>query len=170
MSTYEPDDVEGLERSRTAATELSWSLRSVNRAAADVDQALANRIGLRPLDYAAMGHIMSAETHPLGPAELGHRLGITTGSATELVDRLERAHHIERKRTSADRRRVSLLPRKPAVDQILNELGPLFDSLDALASEFSDAEQATINLYLRSATDRLTRYAEQISSHEGSDH
>lgn len=146
-----------------AAAELSWSLRSTNRAAAEVDQALAGRLGLRLLDYAAMAHIMSEEGQPLGPAELGHRLGISTGSATELADRLERADHIERGRTSADRRRVSLLPRKPAVDRILNELGPLFESLDELAAEFDEADQLVINRYLRSAVDRLHRYAADLA-------
>lgn len=150
----EHDRVEGLERSRVTAAEVSWALRGVNRASAEVDVSLGQRLHLRALDYTAMGHIMSAG-EPLGPLELSHRLGISAGSATELVDRLERAGHVERRRDSEDRRRVSVHPRATTVDRILTELQPLFDSLDDLAETFSPEEQDVIVRYLRGATSRL---------------
>jgi len=58
---------------------------------------LAHRLGLRALDYTAMSHVLGAD-RPMGPFELGRRLGISSGSATELVDRLERADQLERRR------------------------------------------------------------------------
>jgi hypothetical protein len=42
-----PDPVEDRERTRVSATEASWALRDVNRAADEVDHALAGRLGLR---------------------------------------------------------------------------------------------------------------------------
>ncbi len=149
---------EAVERGRMAAEELSWALRSMNRAAAGLDHALATRIGLRPIDYEAMGHIMDAEGTSLGPAELGHRLGISTGSATELADRLERAGHIRRARDASDRRRVSLVPQADSVGRILGELGPLFTALDDLARDFTPDEQRAIERYLR-------RSAAELESH-----
>lgn len=160
----DPDSVETLERSRMSAAELSWALRAVNRASTEVDQALAVRLGLRLIDYAAFAHVMAAESDPIGPAELGHRLGITTGSATELVDRLERAQHITRERALSDRRRVSLTAREQSIRRALDELSPLFESLDELAAEFDENEQATIGRYLRGAKDRLSRFVDDISS------
>ncbi|WP_247827375.1 MarR family winged helix-turn-helix transcriptional regulator [Arthrobacter antioxidans] len=154
--------VEEIERGRMSAEELSWALRGVNRAAAEVDQALANRIGLRLGDYSAMGHVMSQEGAPLGPVELGNRLGISTGSATELVDRLERAGHLVRLREGKDRRRVSLRPSEEAVERILTELRPLFDSLDALTDDFTPAEQSAIHRYLRLAAQQLTDFADEL--------
>lgn len=166
------DGVEEVERGRMSAADLSWSLRSVNRAAAEVDHALAERIGLRQLDYSALGHIMDREGSPVGPAELGHRLGISTGSASELVDRLERLGHISRARDDTDRRRVSLTAQKHAVDRIFTELAPLFSTLDELAAEFSEDEQIVLNRYLRLAAQRLSGAAERISRSAlaGSDH
>jgi DNA-binding MarR family transcriptional regulator len=96
------------------AHELSWLLRAVIRASAEVDDDLARRLKLRPLDYAAMNHVMTSH-QPLGPAELSARLGISTGSGTELVDRLERSGHLHRRRHPSDRRRVSLHPTETAV-------------------------------------------------------
>lgn len=145
-----------------SAEELSWALRGVNRAAAEVDQAVAGKVGLRLSDYAAVGHVMSQEGAPLGPAELGKRLGISTGSATELVDRLERAGHVVRTREDKDRRRVSLRPSEQAVERILTELRPLFDALDELPANFTASEQAAINRYLRLAAQQLTDFAEEL--------
>lgn len=140
------------------APELSWALRDANRAAADVDHALAERLHLRALDYTAMGHLMGAP-EPLGPAELSARLGISTGSATELVDRLERAGHVNRRRDDRDRRRVGLEPTDAAANEILGELGPLFAALDTLAAEFSPPEQEIIAGYLRAAAQRMRAFA-----------
>lgn len=142
------------------APELSWALRDANRAAADVDHALAERLHLRALDYTAMGHLMSAP-EPLGPAELSARLGISTGSATELVDRLERAGHVHRRRDDRDRRRVGLEPTDSAANGILGELGPLFAALDTLADEFTPAEREIIARYLRAAAQRMREFAGQ---------
>lgn len=152
------DEVEGRERKRVSAPEVSWAVREVTRAAAEVDQALARRLRLRGLDYDALGHLMD---HPgaFGPAELSARLGISTGSGTELVDRLERAGHVERHRHPQDRRRLTLQPTDSAVGAVLGELAPLFGALDALAAELDPAEQAVVVRYLRSAADRMRAFA-----------
>ncbi|TFD92117.1 MarR family transcriptional regulator [Cryobacterium lactosi] len=154
-----PNPTEAVERGRMSAEEVSWALRSVNRAATELDHALASRIGLRPLDYEAMGHIMNLEGTELGPAELGQRLGISTGSATELADRLERADHIARIRSESDRRRVRLVPQAKTVGRILGELGPLFKGLDDIAQEFTPDEQLAIQRYLRKSAAELERHA-----------
>lgn len=168
-SPSDSERAEAVERARVTAQELSWALRSTNRAAAEVDHALAARIGLRDLDFAAMGHVMSQEGTPLGPAELGHKLGISTGSATELADRLERAGHISRTRDDKDRRRVSLVPENDSVERILGELTPLFDSLDNLTHRFSAVEQQAIARYLRLAAQELTDYAAALGRTTTSD-
>ncbi|MFE1644174.1 MarR family transcriptional regulator [Microbacterium sp. P01] len=157
-----PWSAEDIERGRMSADELSWALRSVNRAATRLDHALAAKMGLRALDYEAMGHIMDREGAMLGPAELGQRLGISTGSATELADRLERAGHILRARDEADRRRVALVPQQSAVGRILDELGPLFEALDDVAAGFTRDERAAIERYLRLAAKRLETRAEEL--------
>ncbi|MFG6503117.1 MarR family winged helix-turn-helix transcriptional regulator [Microbacterium sp. P05] len=153
---------EGVERSRMSAHELSWSLRATNRAATEVDRALAAHLSLRPLEYDAIDHIMSSESDPIGPVELSSRLGISPGSATEMVDRLERDGHVVRERGAADRRRVLVTARPEAVERILGNLTPLFDGLDDLATTFTPREQASIQRYLREASALLTDYAASL--------
>lgn len=158
MASQAPDDgVEQVERARMTATEAAWALRQVTRAAAEVDQALARRVGMRPLDYAAMDHVLAGDGS-IGPRELSVRLGISTGSATELVDRLERAGHLRRERDRDDRRRIGLQATEAAVHRILGELAPVFTALDDLADEFTDDELDTVVRYLRRAAQILRSY------------
>ena len=98
-----------LERRRVTAPELSWALRGLVPVGAEIDQELARRLGLRPLDHTAMSHIMTSQA-PSGPAQLSKRLDISIGSATELVDRLERAAHLIRRPQPQDPRSVVLQP------------------------------------------------------------
>lgn len=155
---WQGDEVEQSERARMSAPELSWALREVLRAGADVDHELARRLEMRPLDYTAMGHLISAPS-PIGPAELSRRIGISTGSTTELVDRLQHAGHLHRRRSAHDRRRVSLEPTDSAVSRILGELRPLFEAVDALAEELTPDQQDTVIRYLRIAARRMRHYA-----------
>ena len=146
------------------AHELSWALRSTNRAASEVDRALAAHLSLRPLEYDAIDHIMSSESNPIGPVELASRLGISPGSATEMIDRLERDGHVARQRGAADRRRVLVTARPEAVQRILDDLSPLFVHLDELAATFTPRDQRTIQLYLREASSLLAEYAASLEA------
>jgi len=157
---WQADEVEGRERARVTAPELSWSLRELTRVSAEVDHALAQRLRLRALEYDALGHLMD-EPGALGPVELSSRLGISTGSGTELVDRLERAGHVQRHRHPQDRRRLTLQPTDSAVGQVLDQLAPLFADLDLLAAELSEHEQALVTRYLREAAQRMRRFAQR---------
>ncbi len=154
----QPDDVEVRERARLSAPELSWALREMQRAQADVDRHLAHLMGLRPTDYQALSQVMTAR-EPLGPAELSARLAISTGSGTEVVDRLETAGHLERHPHPTDRRRRTLQPSPSAVGRILAELRPLLHELDDLAATFDPQEQDAIARYLRGAAQRMAAYA-----------
>lgn len=157
------DPVEAGERARVRAPEVSWALREVNRAGADVERTLARRLQLRAIDYAALGYVMEQQDL-LGPVELSTLLGISTGSATELVDRLERAGHLERHRHQQDRRRLMLHATDSAIQQVLGELAPLFSALDVLAADLSEQEAVVVSRYLRSAAHWMREYAHPADS------
>lgn len=150
------------------AAELSWALREVQRAQAEVDRRLAGVMQLRPTDYQALSHVLTA-AEPLGPAELSSRLAMSTGSGTELVDRLVTSGHLERQRHPTDRRRVVLHTTPRAVRRVLSELEPLFSALDELAETFTADEQAVILRYLRRAAGLVTAYARDEADLAGGD-
>jgi DNA-binding MarR family transcriptional regulator len=152
------DPVERRERQRVAAQDVSWALRGVTNAAVDVDYALARRVGLRPMDYTALNHIF-VNDGAISPHHLSARLGISSGSTSELVDRLERAGHVQRDRGGEDRRRVTLGTTPATVELVLSELSPLLSALDGVASQFSTQERDTITVYLRRVAAAMREFA-----------
>jgi DNA-binding MarR family transcriptional regulator len=152
------DEVGRRERGRVTASGVLWAARDLQRAQAELDRALAARLALRPLDYTAMTHVLTADP-PLGPVELATRLGISSGSGTELADRLERAGHLHRRRAADDRRRVVLEADESSVARMLDELAPLFAELERLAATFTPAEQDAIRRYLAASANRVRAHA-----------
>ena len=162
MSERSQGEVDRRERGRVTASEVSWAARGLQRAQEELERALAARLRLRALDYAAMTHLLAADP-PLGPVELASRLGISSGSGTELADRLERAGHLHRRPAAADRRRIVLEPDEASVARMLGELAPLFRELDELAASFTPEEQAAIIRYLTAAAENVRAHAETLS-------
>lgn len=122
----------------------------------DAEVALGRRMNLGHSELAAMTHLSTAAA-PVGPGWLSQRLGVTPAAATELVDRLERAGHLERERDTADRRRVHLIPTERALDEVGGQLAPLLRSLDQAATQFSAGERAAIQRFL---ADLIAAYAD----------
>jgi DNA-binding MarR family transcriptional regulator len=106
-----------------------------------------------------MDYLMTA-TAPVGPVDLGTRLGISSGSATGLVDRLEAAGHVKRHPHPADRRRLVLSPTDRSIGLVLDQLRQLIERMDELAQEFEPSERSTIERYLRGAADRIRAHAQ----------
>lgn len=70
---------------------------------------VARRLGIHATDLASMDLLNSAES-PVTPKVLSEHLGISTGSATAAIDRLERAGYTRRVPNPSDRRGVILEP------------------------------------------------------------
>ena len=135
-------------------------LRRLQTAMSDAESALARRLGIGPTDLAAMTHLTFAP-EPIGPRELSGRLGITPGATTELVDRLERAGHLERRRDTLDRRRVQLHPSKTTLAEVSGELGPLLRALDGVAAELDAHDRAVVAGYLEGVLAAYEAFAAQ---------
>jgi DNA-binding MarR family transcriptional regulator len=137
-------------------SDLAWALRAVLKANSDAVAALSTRLGLGVRDVEALQHLAPG---PLGPAELAHRLGISTASATLLLDRLERADHIRRRPHPHDQRRKVVTMTPHARQAVLDALEPLTTAIDHAAAALSPAEAAATARFLTQAADALTTYA-----------
>ncbi|MFI1372535.1 MarR family transcriptional regulator [Streptomyces longwoodensis] len=69
------------------------------------NQAVADHLGLHPTDLQCL-NLLTLEPGPVTTGRVAQLTGLTTGSATRLVDRLERAGYVRRERDAADRRKV----------------------------------------------------------------
>ncbi|MEO5744792.1 MAG: MarR family winged helix-turn-helix transcriptional regulator, partial [Terracoccus sp.] len=97
---------------------------------------------------------------PLGPRELSARLGITPGAMTDVVDRLESAGHLLRRRDTTDRRRVQLMATESANDEVRTQLAELLDALDAITGDFTADERDAIRRYLDRARGAYQGFAD----------
>jgi DNA-binding MarR family transcriptional regulator len=123
--------------------ELTWGLHHLAVATAELDVAIAGRMGLSAGDYLALKHLAVSD-EPLGPADLGRLLGITSGAATGLVDRLERAGYARRHPHPSDRRRQIVSPTPPAEQRMLQALQPLAEDIDRVAANLTADQRRTV--------------------------
>lgn len=112
--------------------------------------ALEMHLGLN--DVTALEHLVRRSD--IGPAGLASLLGITTASATVLVDRLEKAGHVERRSHPEDRRRKQLVVTESAKVEVFTALRPIFEMHREIDALFNDEEQAVIQSYLQQVAQR----------------
>lgn len=131
----------------TPAEAVGRLLHDLAVAGSCVDVAVGDRLGLSATDFLAVKHVMTSGS-PLGPARLGRLLGISSGSATALVDRLERAGHLERRSHPTDRRRKVLAVSAGTRDRVSAELLPVASAISRFAGAFSEPELAVVRRFL----------------------
>jgi DNA-binding MarR family transcriptional regulator len=87
----------------------------------------AHRLGLGGTDTRFL--TLLALNGPLTPGRLATLTGLTTGSVTGVIDRLERAGYVVRERDDADRRKVLVVPVAEANARFEAERGAPSDRL-----------------------------------------
>lgn len=128
--------------------ELSVESRRYMASYALFNQAVADHLNLHPTDLQCV-NLLGLEEKPVTTGRIAELTGLTTGSATRLVDRLEKAGYVVRERDAADRRRVlvSTVPEKVA------EFGRMWDKLGggwfALFERYDDTELALLITHMR---------------------
>ena len=140
------------------AARVTRALREAQRAGQDAHRAAAERLELGVSDLSAIDQLLRSP-EPLGPVELGRRLGMRSASATTLVDRLERAGHLVRDADPSDRRRQALHVTDHARGTARAALGPMIDELQAAAAQLSDADADAVARYLEQAAAIMAAYA-----------
>ncbi|MBF4592891.1 MarR family winged helix-turn-helix transcriptional regulator [Curtobacterium flaccumfaciens] len=105
------DDVFGMEWD-APQVEVMEALQTWAVAFAELNQLMSSWLDLPTTDANALGQVLWADSsgEPLSPARLGQRIGMTSGSVTVLLNRLESAGLVARSREHTDRRRVTLRP------------------------------------------------------------
>jgi DNA-binding MarR family transcriptional regulator len=146
---------EGIMSNRTRAdlvAAVTAAARRHHAAYTLFNQAMAERLGLHPTDLQCVS-LLGLEPGPHTTGEIAALTGLTTGSATRLVDRLEKAGLAERRPDTRDRRKtlVALTSgRGPDIAAAWEAPGRAFDqALD----DFTDAELAVIERYLDRTTE-----------------
>lgn len=138
---------------------LGDRLRRLAWAQFGLNLALGRAMGIGANDVWALERLRVEG--PLGPVELGHRLGgMRSASATALVDRLEAAGHVERRRHPSDRRRLVVVPTERAGKVGEEAFAPLARGLDEAAADLTAEERAAVARYLDRVTEEINAFNE----------
>jgi DNA-binding MarR family transcriptional regulator len=135
---------------RVAAVEMA--VRNLIANAILFNHQVAQRVGLGASDAQFM-HLLQLHG-PLTPGRLAELSGLTTGTVTGVIDRLEAAGFVRRERDESDRRKVIV---KLNEERLWSAMAPLYagqaESLAAVAGAY-DAEQLEV---IADFLDRLVR-------------
>ncbi|MBB6348226.1 MarR family winged helix-turn-helix transcriptional regulator [Nonomuraea muscovyensis] len=127
------------------------------------NQAMADRLGLHPTDLQCVA-LLDLESGPVTTGHIARLTGLTPGSASRLVDRLEKAGLAVREADPADRRRalVSLAP------GVRDRIGRAWDEPGSAYAEvlggYTDGELELIAGFLRRTTEVGLAQAERLAS------
>ncbi len=116
--------------------------------------------GLGRTDVRAIVAIMDAARSgsALTAGALGAAVDLSSASVTALVDRLERAGHVQRVRDPGDRRRVVLRMTDSAMRAGGEFFGGLQRDLVAAMGSYTDEELAVVQRFLTEMTDVIVRH------------
>lgn len=141
------------------------AMRAHQRAVDALDEAVAGALGVNRTDLRCLDVLL--ERGAMTPSALSAELGLTTGSVTAMLDRLERLGYLTRTRDARDRRRTTVQP-TPAVEERTRALyGPLRDDGHRLLAPYSADELRLIVGFLDRSRALQDRHAARIRSAAG---
>ncbi|WP_242586244.1 MarR family transcriptional regulator [Streptomyces sp. MST-110588] len=132
--------------------ELSRESRRYMAAYVLFNQAVADHLGMHPTDMQCLS-LLTAEPEPLTVKQIAEMSGLTTGSATRLVDRLEKAGYVARRPDPGDRRRVLVAPVPERVARVTAVWDDLGREWEALLDTHTEDELEVITRHMRRAHD-----------------
>lgn len=125
-------------------------------------QHVASSLGLYNNDFISIDILH--EKGPITAGELSKLTGLTTGSVTALIDRLEKNGYVRRENDPNDRRKVIIVPLYENKEEVSSTYLPLHASMIDLASSYSEEELELITQFLGKASAVLDEQIHRLSS------
>ncbi|MER5855748.1 MULTISPECIES: MarR family winged helix-turn-helix transcriptional regulator [unclassified Streptomyces] len=143
--------------------ELSAESRRYLAAYVLFNQAVADHLGLHPTDVQCLS-LLTAEPAPLTVRQIADMTGLTTGSATRLVDRLERGGYVARTPDPTDRRRVLVTPVPERVARVTALWDDLGRTWRTILDDHSEDELEAIIRHMRRGNELSHSQIERLRS------
>jgi DNA-binding MarR family transcriptional regulator len=129
--------------------QIDEMLRKVSAQSVLISDLVAGLVGLNSTDLECLDLLLLAG--PTTAGKLGEHTGLTSGATTAVIDRLERAGFVHRRRDRDDRRRVLV----EIVSSSLERITPFYATLQHRVTElnrrFSDRDLAAVVDYMTGA-------------------
>ncbi|MFC3770892.1 MarR family winged helix-turn-helix transcriptional regulator [Paenibacillus sp. GCM10012303] len=129
---------------------LTKSMRGLGTRTVLYQQSVAASLGLYNNDFLSVDILH--EKGPVTAGELSKLTGLTTGSVTSLIDRLEKNGFVRRQSDPHDRRKVIIIPLYENKEEVSHTYLMLHAAMVKLASSYSDEELELITQFLSRAS------------------
>ncbi|MFD8749856.1 MarR family winged helix-turn-helix transcriptional regulator [Kitasatospora sp. NPDC059577] len=162
-----PGGHDALNDERTAGeTRLNDSVEAYQAAVDDFDRECARVLGVNETDLRCL-EILLREVEESSPTDLSDRLGLTTGSVTTMLDRLERAGYLTRAAHPTDRRKSVVRATPQAATRAHELIGPLVDGARSeVLAHFGPEQLDVITDFLDRARDLTRQHIERLRTTE----
>ncbi|MER7132504.1 MarR family winged helix-turn-helix transcriptional regulator [Streptosporangium saharense] len=136
-------------RDSALRAELGEEIQAGQAAVDAFDEAVALCLGVNRTDLRCL-EILAREGS-VTPSVLGAGLGLTTGSVTAMLDRLERVGHLTRSPDPGDRRKVVVRATPEVLARVAELYGPIVERGGRMVAGYSDEEVRVVLGFLRSS-------------------
>jgi DNA-binding MarR family transcriptional regulator len=130
---------------------LDETVRKVGAQSVLISDLVATRVGLNSTDLECLDLLYLAG--PTTAGALSKHTGLTTGATTAVIDRLEQAGFVRRRRDGHDRRCVLVEVVPESADRILPLYAPLAARVAELNEHYGNDQLTTVVDYLTRALD-----------------
>jgi DNA-binding MarR family transcriptional regulator len=117
---------------------LGTAMRTYQRSVDAFDEAAAIYLGVNRTDMRCLDVLL--EQGQTTPGYLAGALGLTTGSVTAMLDRLEKLGYVERHPDPTDRRRIDVRPTVETIALARKLWGPLVEEGGRSLTRYSKAQ------------------------------
>lgn len=125
-----------------------------------VHQAVADRLGLNVIDLRCLR--LAQETVEPTAGHLAKITGLTTGTITALLDRLEKARFIRRERDPEDRRKVIVKLLPSGVQRVERIMAPLSEDMNKALEDLTEDELRAVVKFFEVTAAAVSRHLERI--------
>ena len=136
---------------------LDEAIRKVGAQAVLISDLVATRVGINSTDLECLDLLQL--DGPSTAGQMSTRSGLTTGATTAMIDRLERAGYVRRRRDANDRRVVVVEVLEHCGLHIAPLYQPIQKDLEKLHARYSNRELAIVVRYLTEALEAGGRFA-----------
>ena len=146
-----PPSGDGATHHPATGVDVLNALRAYRTVESGVRRELGQRLGINETDLGALRYLLGVWQKDEGasPKELALALGISSASTTLVIDRLEKAGFIRRRRQPVDRRAVILEPGDKATEEFRSAFDIEKHGVLAAADGLTDEETETVTRFLR---------------------
>lgn len=151
----EPRLVNDMSGISEAVRALVVAIEEVDDAERELDQRVRIEFGVNSTDLAALQYVdrLTRRARPARASDIARRFEMSSGSATEVVNRLERAQLLSRVRDPDDGRNRILRLTEAAAGRLNELVGDVRSNLNDLLLGISDEEEARLIELLNSVRD-----------------